>query len=188
MKSCEAGNCKHPSFGKDKITGIRYCKSHQMLRTDTDRRSSAEKHYAKFANKEVDEGEDSFTSLSADLDRVVSRYVRLKEANSEGIVSCFTCDRPPLHYLKMHCSHFVPRVHLGTRWLIQNLRPACVTCNVELRGNLEVYAQRLESDQKGIVEWLQEQGRTVVKPSRDELKQMLFDFQQRLKNVESKLK
>lgn len=51
MKSCEAPGCEFPSWGKDKITGIRYCRNHQYLRTDLDRRSLMEKHMAKQKDK-----------------------------------------------------------------------------------------------------------------------------------------
>lgn len=130
---------------------------------------------------------DELQDLKIDIDRVVSRYVRLKEIDSEHKCECFTCGRKA-HYLKQHCGHFINRVHLATRWLIQNLRVQCVKCNIELRGNIKVYAERLEEENKGSVEFLQELSRTVEHPTRDDLKQLLFDYQQKLKLVEQKLK
>lgn len=130
---------------------------------------------------------DELQDLKIDLDRVVSRYIRLKEIDSEHKCECFTCGRKA-HYLKHHCGHFINRVHLATRWLIQNLRVQCVKCNIELRGNIKVYAERLEEENKGSVEFLQDLSRTVEHPTRDELKQLLFDYQQKLKLVEQKLK
>lgn len=191
MRIC--GECPMPVFATDKITKIGYCKSHQHLRTDTDKRSPYEKHLdkqkitGKVRGLRAIQTVDDLQDLKIDLDRVVSRYVRLREIDSEEKCECFTCGKKA-HYLKQHCGHFIPRVHLETRWLIQNLKVQCFTCNIELRGNLKVYAERLEKEQKGIVEYLQEQARVVSNPSRDELKQLLFDYQQKLKLVESKLK
>jgi 5-methylcytosine-specific restriction endonuclease McrA len=130
---------------------------------------------------------DEMLDLKIDLDRVVSRYVRLKEANSNGIIQCYTCPKVA-HYLKMQCSHFIPRTHLATRWLIDNLRPACKTCNETLHGNLEVYAKNLEVERKGTVEYLNELKHTIEKPSKEELKQLLSEYQFKLRLVEQKIK
>jgi hypothetical protein len=130
---------------------------------------------------------DELQDLKIDLDRVVSRYVRLRDIDSQERATCFTCDKK-VHYLRLDCGHFVPRVHISTRWLIQNLKPQCKMCNIELRGNLKIYAERLELENKGILEYLQQQARVVAHPTREELKHLLFDYQQKLRLVEQKLK
>jgi hypothetical protein len=193
MRNCGVQGCVQPVFGTDKNTGIGYCKSDQYLRTDLDRRSPYQKHIdkqkvtGKVRGLKTIQTIDELQDLKIDLDRVVSRYVRLKEIDSEHTCECFTCGKR-VHYQKMHCGHFISRSHLATRWLIQNLKCQCVGCNIELRGNIKVYAERLGEESKGSVEFLQELSRTVEKPSRDELKQLLFDYQQKLKLVEQKLK
>lgn len=193
MRNCEVEGCNMPVFSTDKLTGIGYCKSHSHFRTDTDKRSPYEKHLdkqkitGKVRGLKVIQAVDDLQYLKIDLDRVVSRYVRLKEIDSEHKCECFTCGRKT-HYLKQHCGHFINRIHLATRWLIQNLRVQCVKCNIELRGNIKIYAERLEQENKGSVEFLQELSRTVEHPTRDDLKQLLFDYQQKLKLVEYKLK
>ena len=40
-------------------------------------------------------------------------------------------------------------------------------------NNLVVYAERLNKENPGIVEWLIEQSHTVVSPTRNELKELL---------------
>lgn len=47
MRTCEANNCIYPVFGTDKLTRKGYCKSHQNLRTDKDKRSAFQKHMDK---------------------------------------------------------------------------------------------------------------------------------------------
>lgn len=193
MRNCGVEGCVQPVFGTDKNTGIGYCKKDQYFRTDLDRRTPYEKHLekqkitGKVRGLKAIQTVDDLQDLKIDLDRVVSRYVRLKEIDSEHKCECFTCGKRA-HYLRQHCGHFINRVHLATRWLIQNLRVQCVKCNIELRGNIKVYAERLEEESKGSVEFLQELSRTVEHPSRDDLKQLLFDYQQKLKLVEHKLK
>lgn len=130
---------------------------------------------------------DNQQELILDLDRVVSRYVRISAAEKDLKITCFTCDKR-IKWEKSHCSHFINRSHLATRFLLKNLKCCCPTCNVTLSGNLKEYAKRLEKEQGGLVEWLTEQGHTVEKPSLNELKELLFDFQQKLRSVEVKIK
>ena len=84
--------------------------------------------------------------------------------------------------------HFINRQHLGTRFLLANLRSGCFTCNVEKRGNIEVYGEKLNAETPDIVEWLQEQSRSVVSLTQSDLKELLFDFRQKLRLVETKLR
>lgn len=129
---------------------------------------------------------DSLQELIIDLDRVVSRYVRLAEMGKDHKCGCYTCSTRK-DWKAMQCGHYINRQHLGLRWELPNLRVQCPNCNITLRGNIEVYAANLEREQKGIVEWLEETAREVAKPTKDELKQLLFHFQQKLKLVEQKL-
>lgn len=43
MRICEADNCHYPVFGTDKNSRKGYCRSHQHLRTDIDRRTPYQK-------------------------------------------------------------------------------------------------------------------------------------------------
>lgn len=131
---------------------------------------------------------DSIQELVIDLDRVVSRMVRIGAMGKDHKVQCFTCSRK-LDWSKIHCGHFIPRANLRFRFdWTYNLRPQCPTCNVTLYGNLEVFRANLEKERHGIVEWMQEEAREVTSPTRNELKQLLFDYQQRLRLIENKLK
>ncbi len=127
---------------------------------------------------------DSLQELTADLDRVVSRYVRIRDMEKDGKITCYTCDKR-VSYLKAHCSHFINRSNMGTRFLLDNLRSCCYECNVEKRGNIKVFAERLTKENPTIVEWLNEQAHTVANPTRDELKSLLIDFQFKLRTVEN---
>lgn len=53
MRICVVGGCVYPVFSTDKITRKGYCKSHQYLRTDTDKRSIAQKSMEKARRSEV---------------------------------------------------------------------------------------------------------------------------------------
>ncbi len=130
---------------------------------------------------------DSIQELTLDLDRVVSRYVRLAAMDKEHKCECFTCGTRK-NWKNIQCGHFIARANLSLRWDLTNLRPQCSNCNVMLHGNLDEYKIRLNKERNGITDWLYEQSKEVAKPSRDELKELLFHFQQKLHLVETKLK
>ncbi len=130
---------------------------------------------------------DSIQELTIDLDRVISRYIRLRDMEKDGKISCFCCGKR-VQWTKAHAMHFINRQHVATRFLLDNLKSGCFECNVEKRGNLEVYAEKLEKEKSGIVEWLREQAATVANVTRDELKENLISFQHKLRLVETKLK
>lgn len=54
MKVCSVSGCGWPSWGKDKITRLPYCKIHQNKRTDLDRRTPQQKVLDNVRGKKVD--------------------------------------------------------------------------------------------------------------------------------------
>lgn len=88
----------------------------------------------------------------------------------------------------MQLGHYISRSHLSLRWELENGKVQCSWCNTTLHGNMDEYKARLELEKPGITDWLYEQSKHISKPSRDELKQLLFHYQQKLRIVESKLK
>jgi len=192
--------CNQPVFATDKNTKIGYCKSHQYLRADLSKKSITQKAM----EKKKDSGKirsresyqsgyvapvksmDSVTSLKMDLDSIVSKYIRLRDMDNDGKIFCFCCDKE-LTYKSAQCMHFIDRVNMATRFLISNLKSGCYECNCEKDGNLKVYAERLELETPGIVDFLNEQSRIVASISPADLKEILIEFQYKFKMVEHKL-
>ena len=71
----------------------------------------------------------SLPSLITKADNLASKYIRQKFADSNGNVTCITCGKVD-HYKSMHCAHYIERAAKNTRWLEENLHPACPSCNV----------------------------------------------------------
>jgi hypothetical protein len=67
-------------------------------------------------------------TLIAKADKVTSTYIRQKYADHAGNVTCITCGKV-LPWQSAHCAHFIGRGSKGTRWLEENLHPACPGCN-----------------------------------------------------------
>lgn len=70
----------------------------------------------------------SLPSLIEKADRLTSTYIRQKFADFAGNVVCITCGKA-LHWTEAHCAHFIGRSAKLTRWLEENLHPACCGCN-----------------------------------------------------------
>lgn len=126
------------------------------------------------------------TILIDDLDIIFSQLIRLTHADEHGRVTCYTCDVVK-HWKQMQNGHFVSRAQMPTRFSLKNCRPQCKTCNEDLRGNLVVFAGRLEAEELGIVGILQEQGREIQDYGRDELKALIVDTTRKVKALMNKI-
>jgi hypothetical protein len=145
-------------------------------------------HYREQMNrKSIDKGIarqldelDPVKILIADYDFIFSQLVRLTAADENGMVKCYTCDA--IGYWKyMQCGHFIQRDQMPTRFSLKNCRCQCGACNIELRGNLVVFAERLEAEEPGLVAILEEQARGVQDYGRDELKALIQDASRKVK-------
>jgi len=68
------------------------------------------------------------STLVDKADKLASQYIRQKYADHAGYVTCISCDTV-LHWKDAHCAHFIERGKKLTRWLEENLHPACCGCN-----------------------------------------------------------
>jgi len=97
----------------------------------------------------------STTILKKKLDTIFSIYIRLKYADEDLNVKCFTCDKV-YHYKKIQNGHFYSRGILSLRWDEQNCRPQCYGCNIAQKGNYIEYYKRLEKEiGKGGMDYLE---------------------------------
>lgn len=109
----------------------------------------------------------SLPALVEKADRAASVYIRLKYADSDGIVSCVTCGQK-LHWKESHCAHYIERGRVETRWLEENLHPACPGCNV---FHKEFHKRRytvfiIDTYGRDFLEELERLSKIVVSPSR----------------------
>lgn len=118
--------------------------------------------------------------LTDDMDIIFSQQVRLTYADESGMVACFTCGLIK-HWKQMQCGHFISRAQMPTRFSMKNTRPQCDDCNRRLKGNLVIFAERLEAEEPGIVHILEEQSRDIQNFSRDDLKRLIVDTTRKVK-------
>lgn len=135
---------------------------------------------------------DSANPLSREIklcDNVFSKYVRLLNSDSRGIVKCFTCEyKANWQRAGIQCSHFKSRGHYSTRWLKLNCEPGCVQCNEFLSGNLKVFAERLVAKHgPGILEYLDQESKKTVKLTVEKVKQLRLYFEEQVVKLKQKL-
>jgi hypothetical protein len=91
-----------------------------------------------------------------------------------------------MRWQEAQCGHFISRKNYATRWLPQNCRPQSEYDNCFLSGNIDVYRKKLEEEEPGIVDYLQEEARQISKPTRDELKSLIIEYRHKLNLVKKK--
>lgn len=125
MKSCCVKDCIFPSWGKDKKTGLPYCRTHQYLRTDTDKRSPYEKHIDKHKEKHRVSSEKTKVRnlINTDENKLVENKAKFEFEQKEkwfniirkkltGTCQC-GCDKPSSKYddknFRSSCCHLFPK-------------------------------------------------------------------------------
>jgi hypothetical protein len=86
--------------------------------------------------------ENTRKKLHKQMWKLMSLYIRTKDADNNGMVSCYTCGIVK-HYKEMDCGHFKHGRLDGDE---RNLKVQCSKCNRYLSGHLDVYAERLIRD------------------------------------------
>jgi hypothetical protein len=87
----------------------------------------------------------TISKLKKELDTIFSIYIRLRDADSNGLVFCFTCGKVANYKKGMQCGHFQSRRHTSTRWDGQNCQPQCVRCNMFNQGEQFKFGLNLDA-------------------------------------------
>lgn len=82
------------------------------------------------------------TKLKEKLDRVFSRYIRLRDSNKDGYCRCISCGAI-VFWKEIQNGHYVNRGHMGTRFDEKNCNSQCVKCNMFDEGNNIGYTRGL---------------------------------------------
>lgn len=130
----------------------------------------------------ADESDDEYGDLIKECDALFSKYIRLKYADKDGLVKCFTCDTVK-HWTLMQCGHYIGRASMFLRFDERNARVQDEYCNCHKHGNLLVFAKNLELEYNGITEILYEESKTIYKYGREELRLLKIDLTNKLKKI-----
>lgn len=80
--------------------------------------------------------------LVAKLDKVFSRYIRLRDCMPNGYFRCISCNeiKP---FEQADCGHYINRQHMSTRFDEMNCNAQCRKCNRFMEGNMSGYRRGL---------------------------------------------
>ena len=111
------------------------------------------------------------------LDTVFSQYIRLRNANAQGIAECYTCGKKD-HWKRLQNGHFQSRKHYGTRWDENgNCQVQCVSCNVYKFGEQYKFGVRLDEDYGyGTAEALHSKAMQITKYSNEDLQELITKY------------
>ncbi len=111
------------------------------------------------------------------LDVVFSQYIRLSNADKNGICTCVTCGKK-YHWKQIQAGHFMSRKHYSTRWVEDNVKPQCYGCNVMQQGQQYRFSKYLGNN---LSEELYNKSKEVVKFTTDELQDKITYYSERVK-------
>lgn len=118
--------------------------------------------------------------------KLVSRYVRLKDADVGGYVSCYTCGAPIHAILEAQAGHAIPGRHGAVLFDVEIIRPQCYRCNCAMGGRYEIFAAKLIRENG--LEWFEEKlsnARQAVKWDRSAIEGLIESYQTKLKELET---
>ncbi len=80
---------------------------------------------------------NGFRSLDKKLWKLVSEYVRRREAGPSGFTRCVTCNGFD-HWKQMDAGHFMKSRFLPTKYSLKNVHPQCKICNQAKDGQQSI--------------------------------------------------
>lgn len=123
----------------------------------------------------------SAKTLKNKLWAIFSLWVRRKDADQNGMVSCISCGVIK-HFSEMHCGHFIPKsLGLSIYFEERNNSVQCPSCNVFRHGNLSSYAVALRKKYgETILEELDTQRQQIRKISQVEYEELIETYKKKL--------
>jgi len=126
--------------------------------------------------------DEGLSELITRLDSLVSKWVRYSAVGLDGLVECYT-SRKRFKPSELDAGHYISRNCMYLRFDLRNIRPQSRTDNRFKYGLQAEYGKRLEEDHPGITEILLEESKIIHRWSREELRQMILEYENKLKNL-----
>jgi len=122
-------------------------------------------------------------SLKARAWKLFSEWIRRKDADQGGTVSCYTCGKL-MFWKEAHAGHAIPGRHNAVLLDPEIVRPQCPRDNLFLGGRYEIFATKLIKE-KGM-EWWEaklEGARAIVKLTRGDYEALISSYKQKLEDL-----
>lgn len=173
MKEC--GHCKKlfPTLWKrlkidDKMTGLCQVCATKLIQ----KKEKVKEKKAKATQKR----RQSFSYLRDQLDKIFSRFIRLRDANKHGVIKCIDCGGTA-HWTEVDCGHFVPRGRLSVRWEEKNCAAQLKACNGPFLGRQYEFGKGLDERWgQGTADTMIEAGHQTKKWTSEELEKLIVHY------------
>lgn len=165
-------------------------RTNSPLRRKTPLRAK-KKEQSKFEISEIKtrtKGFKSVASLEKKLDRVFSRYIRLRDTKPYDFRygKCISCGRVK-PYDQLDCGHFHSRIHRNTRYDEDNCHIECHYCNRMSADHLIKYQENLIAKiGQQRFDLLKVKASMTCKRSAFELELMIEEYNKKIKKLEEK--
>ena len=117
-----------------------FCSQEHAIKWMFEKRNKSAKLVAKKQHKADKERIKPKAKWLAELQTLVNKYVRLRDAGD----GCISCDKPASWGGQWHASHYHSRGHSSQlRFNLWNIHKGCSVCNSHLSGNIGQYTPRL---------------------------------------------
>lgn len=120
------------------------------------------------------------------LDRIFSEYIRKRDADKKGYVTCITSGKK-YHYSEVDAGHFISRKEMSTRWHEDNVFAQSRYDNRYRYGKQYEYSLALEKKQQGLPKHLYNLSKQTVKYSIIDLQEMVEKFKTKLEKENKRL-
>ena len=125
-------------------------------------------------------------SLKKKAWKLVSEFVRQREADEGGYVSCYTCGAPIHAKLEAQAGHAIPGRTNSVLLDDTICRPQCYGCNIGRNGMHHVFATKLIKENG--LDWWESKlagARQIVKYTREDLERAIEDVKRKIESLGS---
>lgn len=120
----------------------------------------------------------NITSAKKTCDQWFSKYIRIRDANHNGLCKCITCDTIK-HWKEMDAGHFQSRRYMATRYEEKNCHAQCQRCNQYGAGEQYLHGQAINLLYgKGAAENIVMKSNFIQKMTKNELMELARYYQQ----------
>jgi len=116
-------------------------------------------------------------------DKWFSIYIRIRDANQDGNISCITCGRI-VHWTKAHAGHFQRRALMATRFEEMNVHAQCSICNTFREGEQYRHGKAINLlHGRKTADWLISRSKRTVKYSKENLDDIARENQEEAREL-----
>lgn len=124
------------------------------------------------------------TKAMKKADAAFSKFIRMRDADANGIVSCVTCGRRR-HWREVDCGHFITRAKQSTRYDERNCHAQCKGCNRFQGGKFlehEAAIERIHG--KGTADELKRKAMMECSRSAADFDYLAMEYKMKLDDIE----